>query len=217
SNAFEGCNSLTSIEIPDSVTNIKTAAFYGCSGLKSVIIPDSVINIGGNAFEDCSSLTSIEIPNSVTLITAYAFAGCDSLTSIKILNPECYIHDISNYDYSYAKTIGDTVTIYGYDNSSAQKYAEDFGNEFISLGKAPTTSKKLEATLFGDANCDGRVTIADATAIIQYLGNEDEYGLSAQGFVNADCYNPGDGVSGKDANAIKMFEAGLIDSFPIIE
>ncbi len=71
--------------------------------------------------------------------------------------------------------------------------------------------------MIGDANCDGRVTIADATAIIQHLGNHDEYALSEQGEKNADCYNPGDGITGKDANAIQMIEAKIITELPVIE
>lgn len=77
-----------------------------------------------------------------------------------------------------------------------------------------TAEEDLKVTLLGDANCDGVVTIADATAIIQALGNPDEYALSKQGEINADCYNPGDGVTGKDANALQKIEAGLITSLP---
>lgn len=74
-----------------------------------------------------------------------------------------------------------------------------------------------EKTLDGDANNDGQLTIADATAIVQFLGNADEYPLSEQGMINADCYNTGDGVTGKDAAAIQMIEAGLAESFEEIE
>ena len=85
-NAFEGCSSLTSIEIPNSVTSIGIFAFAGCSSLTSIEIPNSVTSIGISAFEGCSSLTSIEIPNSVTSIDSHAFKGCSSLTSIEIPN-----------------------------------------------------------------------------------------------------------------------------------
>lgn len=54
-------------------------------------------------------------------------------------------------------------------------------------------------TVNGDANCDGEYTIADATAILQALGNPDKYGLSFQGKFNADIYNVGDGVTPADA------------------
>lgn len=82
--AFYECSSLTSINIPNSVTNIGYRAFWSCKSLTSINIPTSVTNIGDSAFEECSSLTNIDIPNSVTNIGHGAFSGCDSLTKIII-------------------------------------------------------------------------------------------------------------------------------------
>ena len=48
--AFEGCTSLTSITLPDSVTSIGDSAFEGCTSLTSITLPDSVTSIGYNAF-----------------------------------------------------------------------------------------------------------------------------------------------------------------------
>ncbi len=93
--AFEGCISLTSIIIPDNVTNIsKSDGFYGeakstfkgCISLTSVTIGNSVKSIGWRVFEGCTALTSITIPNSVTSIGNEAFKDCHSLTSITIPN-----------------------------------------------------------------------------------------------------------------------------------
>ena len=81
---FIGCRSLTSLVIPDSVTNIGDYAFSGCSSLSSVVIPDRVTSIGDCAFENCSSLTDIVIPDGVTNIGKCAFEGCRSLTDIVI-------------------------------------------------------------------------------------------------------------------------------------
>ena len=64
--AFQGCNRLTSVTIPNSVFAIEKSAFEGCSSLKSVIIHNGVKIIGYNAFRLCDSLTSVTIPNSVT-------------------------------------------------------------------------------------------------------------------------------------------------------
>ena len=82
--AFFGCNRLTTVTIPSSVTSIGNGAFAGCSALKSVTIPPDVTSIGASAFEDCIGLTSVTIPPSVTSIGAGAFAGCGGLKSIKV-------------------------------------------------------------------------------------------------------------------------------------
>ena len=49
-NAFIDCTELTSVTIPDSVTDIRWRAFYNCVSLKSVTIPKSVIDIDNYAF-----------------------------------------------------------------------------------------------------------------------------------------------------------------------
>ena len=79
-----------------------------------------------------------------------------------------------------------------------------------------TSSTGGKSTLIGDANCDGRVTIADATAIVQHLGNQDEYALSEQGKINGDVDGV-PGITGADANELMKLEAGLITKFPVEE
>ena len=101
-NAFYNLNSLTNINIPNSVTNIGDEAFHGCESLKSINIPNSVTNIGNEAFSYCDSLTSIKIPNSVTNIGNYAFCGCHSLTNINI--PDS-VTNIGNEAFSYCDSL----------------------------------------------------------------------------------------------------------------
>ena len=80
--AFGECAGLTSIDIPDTVTDIDSWAFCGCTGLTAINIPSSVKRIGESAFMDCSSLTSMTIPGSVTSIGPASLCSCASLTSI---------------------------------------------------------------------------------------------------------------------------------------
>ena len=83
---FNGCNSLSSVTIPEGVTSIGENAFQYCSSLTTIVIPNSVSQIGNNAFFQCSGLTSINIPNSLTTIGTNVFSLCSSLTSIIIPN-----------------------------------------------------------------------------------------------------------------------------------
>ena len=82
--AFHSCSSLQSVEIPAAVTSISAYAFYGCSSLPSVAIPAGVTSIGNYAFANCSGLPSIDLPAGLTAIGEYAFHGCSSLSSIAI-------------------------------------------------------------------------------------------------------------------------------------
>ena len=79
-----------------------------------------------------------------------------------------------------------------------------------------TTTTPVEtptAGIIGDANCDGVVTMADAAAIFQSIGNPDKYALSEQGRKNADV-SGGEGVTASDAISIQKLVAGVISSLP---
>ncbi len=74
----------------------------------------------------------------------------------------------------------------------------------------PGPSKNVD----GDANCDGVVRLNDAILILQYLGDQERNPISSQGIANADCCNPGDGLTNKDALSIQKYLLGLITSLP---
>ncbi len=112
SSAFSGCANLTSINFPDSVTEIDSSAFKGCTSLIDVLIPNAVNKIGWGAFRNCTSLTSINIPDSVTEIDSYAFSGCTSLTSINIPDSVMKIGSYAFFDCTSLTSINipDSVT-----------------------------------------------------------------------------------------------------------
>lgn len=81
SHAFCECKSLESIEIPDTVTRIGSAAFYG-AGLKSIVLPEGLSELEFGLLSNCGSLTEVTIPSTVTVILDNAFSGCGALTTI---------------------------------------------------------------------------------------------------------------------------------------
>lgn len=104
--AFNKCNSLTEVTIPNTVIEIDYQAFYYCPNLKKVTIHEGVKTIGQTAFIGCTQLTSITIPgtiknmdqafsgntalshvtltNGISNISNMAFKGCTGLTEIKV-------------------------------------------------------------------------------------------------------------------------------------
>ena len=82
--AFEECDYLSRVTIPNTVTIIGELAFFYSKSLNYISIPNSVIEIRERAFDDCLSLSHVYIPNSVTSIGDFAFRGCDSLMSIDV-------------------------------------------------------------------------------------------------------------------------------------
>ena len=89
--------------------------------------------------------------------------------------------------------------------------------EVSPLGDVEPSSEPTGDRLWGDANEDNDVTIADATAILQAIGNKDKYKLGTEGKLNADVVDNGDGITGTDALAIQMMDAKLVNQkdFPI--
>ncbi|EKT2072699.1 Probable cell surface protein (Leucine-rich repeat protein) precursor [Flavobacterium psychrophilum] len=156
--AFEHCNNLTSVTIPNSATSIGRYAFVGCSGLISVTIPNSVTTIGDEAFADCSGLTSVTIPNSVTDIENSAFFSCSGLTSVTIPNSVTTIGDEAFADCSglTSVTIPNSVTTIG-DGS----FAECSGLTSVTIPNSVTT--------IGDgsfARCSGLTSVTIPNSVI---------------------------------------------------
>ena len=82
--AFEENTTITSVEIPNSVTYVSDRAFFGCTNLKTVKLPDGLNKLCFHVFSRCSSLTDITLPESLTSIDEGALYRCSSLTSVTI-------------------------------------------------------------------------------------------------------------------------------------
>jgi hypothetical protein len=105
--AFQGCSSLKSIELPATITSVPMNLCLGCSQLNSVTFLGEVTSIQQSAFNGCAALHNftfpatlktiaasafynsgltgvIELPEGVTSVGANAFAGANAITGIKL-------------------------------------------------------------------------------------------------------------------------------------
>ena len=82
--AFDRCNNLTGVVIPEGVTLIDGGAFSNCGQLKSVVLPSTLTRMEEGVFHSCWSLTDITLPASLISFDRLAFYGCSALKSIVI-------------------------------------------------------------------------------------------------------------------------------------
>ena len=83
--AFNKCNTLTEVTLPNTVDEIGYQAFFNCSNLTNVTSPEGVTKIGQAAFYGCSQLTSITIPSTITDMDT-AFSGNTALSQVTLTN-----------------------------------------------------------------------------------------------------------------------------------
>lgn len=92
--------------------------------------------------------------------------------------------------------------------------------ESIILSNAAEEAEVAQVSMWGDANCDGEVTVADETLILQVIANPDNYGLgkdqgiTSVGIANSDVYQNGDGITARDVVAVHKWLIGEIASLP---
>ena len=175
---FSGCRKLTSVDLSNfntaKVTSI-TGMFYGCSGLTSLDLSSfntSQVVYMQNMFYNCNNLRTIYVGNgwSTAAVTSsnYMFYNCTSL-------------------------VGGQGTTYNDSNPKDKTYAHIDGGT-----SNPGYFTDKNASLRGDVNGDGSVSIGDVTALIDYLLSGDASGIN---LAAADC-NQDSGVSIGDVTAL---------------
>lgn len=169
---FNGCTSLTSVELPSELTYIEEGTFYNCTSLGTVTIPDTVETIGWYAFQ-YSGINSIEIPASVQNFVSYKkgtkkngvypvalnsvtdkkmpFNYCEDLTTI-VVNAK----KLPNYLFRYSPNVY-TVTLNGTETVGNYMFVESNVRN-VSLGEN-ITSSGLGTNLFKDCTNLKKITI----------------------------------------------------------
>lgn len=74
--------------------------FQGCTSMKSIKVPESLTTIGTDTFKNCSSLTEIVLPNVTNSITGSIsgiFNGCTSLTFVEIAYGKSFNDNVTNF------------------------------------------------------------------------------------------------------------------------
>ena len=100
---FYECRNLISIRLPNTVKLIKFA-FDNCDNLLRLDIPESCEEIGYSAISSCASLTSIRIPAATKSFDSYNCLFCPSLTSIEVDPANPWLEAVDGVLFSDDKT-----------------------------------------------------------------------------------------------------------------
>ena len=121
-----GCGFLTSVNLGTLMVTINDYAFANCKSLSTIDIPATVTTIGNSAFRNCNWFTSFKIGTGVETIGDYCFAGCISLDDFTIPGN---VTKIGNYAFSDCTRIknvsiekGSTALSFGYGASKGDNY-----------------------------------------------------------------------------------------------
>ena len=115
--AFTKCKSLSSINIPNNVTEVG-GGLLESSGITSATIGDGVSNISSYIFSNCSNLQKVKLGSAAKIISEFAFQNCTSLE--KITFPSSIIQ-IQPNAFKGATDKSDA-------RSTLKIYIEDFGS-----------------------------------------------------------------------------------------
>ncbi len=166
--AFIGNETLKTVTIPNTVTEVGAGVFSNCKVLETVTFtePAAFESITASFFSGCSSIEEIVIPNGVKNIYNYAFLNCNSL--VKLVVPAS-VDNIASKAFNKCPN----VTLYVYDDSYALQYAINNNIPYVNLGAyteptEPATATELtttEQTYTSEVSTSVSATVTDATEV----------------------------------------------------
>ena len=124
--------------IPDSARHIADDAFSYCSKLTKLTISKNISRSSGTVYnlEDCTALKELTVKQGDLNSINVNFSGCDNIKKITLPST------IMKMNFYY---LPKGVTIYGWDNTAAQKIAKKNKGTFISLGTIPKAVSGIRA------------------------------------------------------------------------
>ncbi len=156
--AFSGNETVKTVKLPSTVTDIYDGAFANCTSLTEITIPSSVTYISDNAFSGCTSLKEITIPSSVTTIGREAFAGTKWLSDKQKANPYVVINGIL-IDMSKA---GTNLNI----PATVKKISCNAPKDVVSVTIPSSITGGIDSGIFTDCISLKKVTIPSSVTYI---------------------------------------------------
>ncbi|MCM1306587.1 MAG: leucine-rich repeat domain-containing protein [Bacteroides sp.] len=80
--AFENCETITNLTVPNGVKRINIRSFADCTALKKVIVADGTERIEPYAFANCTALETVVFGNGMQDLFGAVFDGCTALKSV---------------------------------------------------------------------------------------------------------------------------------------
>ncbi len=167
--AFEGCEKVETLKLPEGCTTVGNSAFAQCSALKTVKLPTTLTTIGGSAFKECKKLASVNLPEGLETIGSYAFNQCESLTSVVIPST---VSNIGQFSFQYCYNISSIEIKDSETNTNRMIEQGAFEQTAVSSVEIPGSVAIIEKDAFKDCHTLETVVIGDGVKEIQ----EDAFG-----------------------------------------
>lgn len=104
--AFEDCDKITRISIPEGITVIGSRAFAGCTSLRELYVPSTLASCQYDAFEGCSEVMVHCYSNNYQFFTVYGFS---ENIKINVVDSDSGSIDLGGNDSEITMTIFDVI------------------------------------------------------------------------------------------------------------
>lgn len=149
------------------VSMVTSQAFYGCNNITSVYVSEGVSQVQNQAFYNCSSLVSVSIPQSIRFFGRNVFDGCTNF-SFTIYHNAKYVGNANNPYAVLVSSINDEITDVVINGSTVSIAAYAFYlNEKIASISIPTGVKALCDDCFMGLKLITTATVPDS---VEFFG-----------------------------------------------